>query len=213
MGAGVEGTAATCGGCESRRTVAHARARDVEYFTSDVWFDYVRCLDCGTITLVDPPVDDLARIYPANYYSFQPAAQSLAQRVKDALDRRLFRSCLRRLPDRPLAVMDVGGGQGHQLTLLRQLDPRVETSVVVDLDATAAEAAESHGHRYVQGRIEDYSPDVRFDLILALNLIEHVANPGTVLARLRDCLSSEGMLIVKTPNVASWDARLFRLRN
>ena len=165
------------------------------------------------MTLADPPVDDLATIYPANYYSFQPASQSLAQRVKDGLDRRLFRSCLKQLPDRPLAVMDVGGGQGYQLTLLRQLDSRVKTSVVVDLDAEAAAVAEAQGHRYFHGRIEDYRPGVRFDLILALNLIEHVANPGEVLATLRECLSTEGMLIVKTPNVASWDQRLFRHRN
>jgi hypothetical protein len=48
---------------------------------------------------------------------------------------------------------------------------------------------------------------------LALNLIEHVANPLDVVSNLRECLTPEGMVLIKTPNVDSLDARLFRHRN
>jgi SAM-dependent methyltransferase len=202
-----------CGACGNCHTTNYASVRDVEYFTSDTSFLYVRCTNCHAVSLVDPPLDQLAKIYPPNYYSFQAAGKSLASRVKDALDKRLFRWCLRQLPRRPLAIMDVGGGAGYQLDLIRGLDSRVTSTTVVDLDSQAQAIAEAHGHAYFHGRIEDYAPPQRFDLILALNLIEHVANPLEVLTKLKDCLTAEGMLLIKTPNIDSLDARWFRHHN
>jgi 2-polyprenyl-3-methyl-5-hydroxy-6-metoxy-1,4-benzoquinol methylase len=202
-----------CGACASLKTLPYAQVRDVEYFTSDRQFTYILCENCSVVSLSNPPVDQLAVIYPTNYYSFQPADKNLGLRIKDALDRRLFRRCLNQLPNRPLAVMDVGGGNGHQLTLIRNLDSRVRKTVVVDLDTSAESLARAAGHDYFHGRIEDYQPQTQFDLILALNLIEHVANPLEVLTKLRDCLSDDGMVLIKTPNIDSLDHRLFRHKN
>jgi SAM-dependent methyltransferase len=203
----------TCGACASPRTAPYAHVLDVEYFTSDRQFTYVVCETCGALSLDDPPVDQLAVIYPPNYYSFQPDGKSLGLRIKDALDRRLFRDCLNKLPDQPLAVLDVGGGSGHQLTLIRELDPRIQKTVVADLDVRAESLARAAGHNYFQGRIENYQPEMQFDLILALNLIEHVARPLEVLTKLKDCLSDSGMVLIKTPNIDSLDHRLFRNKN
>jgi 2-polyprenyl-3-methyl-5-hydroxy-6-metoxy-1,4-benzoquinol methylase len=202
-----------CPVCASTSLRHYATVRDVEYFTSDEQFDYLKCDGCGAVSLSDPPLDRLSEIYPPNYYSFQQTARSLGTRVKDALDRRLFRRCLAKLPNRPLAVLDVGGGAGHQLSLIRGLDERVQKTVVVDLDKTAESLAKSAGHEFFHGRIEDYRPDVQFDLIIALNLIEHVAKPLEVLEKLQNCLSDTGMLIIKTPNIDSLDHRLFRDSN
>ena len=43
--------------------------------------------------------------------------------------------------------------------------------------------------------------DERFDVIVAGELIEHLANPGMFLDRARDHLKSDGKLILTTPNV------------
>lgn len=204
---------ADCGACGHPYTTFYATVRDVEYFTSDDAFTYVQCRSCHALSLANPPIDQLSKIYPSNYYSFQPVGKSLALRVKDFLDRRLFRWCLGRLPHRPLAVMDVGGGGGYQLSLVRDLDPRVTATTVVDLDPDAATIAKKHGHSYFHGRIEDYESTQRYDLILALNLIEHVAKPLEVLHKLKDCLTPEGLILIKTPNINSLDARLFQNSN
>jgi SAM-dependent methyltransferase len=204
---------ACCPVCRARRSSLFARTRDVEYFTSPAQFEYFRCEECRAVFLKHPPMEQLPVIYPGNYYSFQPATASLASRVKDALDKRLFRWCLAQLPPGDLAVMDVGGGTGYQLDLVRAVEARVKKTTVVDLDPDAETIARKHGHEYFHGRIEDFQSPIRYHLVLALNLIEHVADPLAVLTKMQECLAPGGMIVIKTPNLDSWDARLFRHHN
>jgi SAM-dependent methyltransferase len=81
------------------------------------------------------------------------------------------------------------------------------------MDPRAEAHARRQGHGYFCGRIEDFEAAERFDLVLLLNLIEHVADPERVLARLRAALSEHGVILVKTPNHDSLDARCFRRHN
>jgi SAM-dependent methyltransferase len=133
--------------------------------------------------------------------------------LKDWLDGRQFRRLLVQLPGAQLSALDIGGGAGRQLTVLKNIDPRITFTQVVDLDDGAAELARVAGHAYFHGRIEDFASDRAFDHVLLLNLIEHVEDPHAVLARVHDLLTPSGVALVKTPNIDSWDARLFRARN
>jgi SAM-dependent methyltransferase len=189
-----------------------ATTRDVEYETSTDRFEYHRCPACSTIYLPDPPVDRLAEIYPSTYYSYADTRSPIV-RVKEALDRRFFRTITSRLGGERLRVLDVGGGAGAVASLIRSVEPRVGETVVVDLDAVSEPAATAAGHRFVTSRIEDFTSSEPFDLVLLLNLIEHVADPAAVLRRVRDLVAPGGVVVVKTPNVDSLDARLLRRRS
>ena len=81
------------------------------------------------------------------------------------------------------------------------------------MDPGAEQLARERGHDYFCGRIEDYESDERFDLVILLNLIEHVADPLEVLRKVQRLLAPEGLALVKTPNTKSLDARVFRRRN
>lgn len=193
---------------------AWADVWDAEYLTTTDHFLQRRCLECGALFIDPVPANRLAEIYPPNYYSFSGRGRpGFVQRIKYALDRRLFRKMLRQLPATQLSVLDVGGGAGSQLDAVRACDARVRFTQVVDFDVRAAEVAKANGHAFFCGRIEDFETDRRFDLILALNLIEHVQNPLAVLQKLRSMLSPAGAILVKTPNYDSLDARLFRHHN
>lgn len=187
---------------------------DAEYLTTTDHFVQRRCLECGALFIDPVPSDRLAEIYPSNYYSFAPRKRaSLVMRLKEALDRRLFRNVLRQVPGTDLSVLDVGGGAGWQLNAVRASDARVKFTEVVDIDPDAADVARRNGHEYFCGRIEDFETNRAFDLVLLLNLIEHVRDPLAVLQKLRSSLSPGGVILVKTPNYDSLDARLFRHRN
>lgn len=199
--------------CGSGDTYRWADATDGEYFTTSDTFHYSRCRRCGVLFIDPVPSARLHEIYPSNYYSFSSPSESLVQRIKRALDLRLFRRLLRNIPGSALAILDVGGGAGWELTWMRQLDSRIRFTQVVDLDAAAESTARANGHEYYRGTIEQFAGDRRFDLILMLNLIEHVQDPRAVLAKASGLLSPGGRLLLKTPNIDSLDARVFRHAN
>lgn len=199
-----------CLACGSSDVAHWATARDVEYLSTTDSFAYVRCGDCGTLSIADVPGDRLAEIYPDTYYSFSGGKLSAVERVKQWLDRRMFRKLLRGIEGKTLSALDVGGGTGWLLAQARAVEPRLTRTAVVDLDASAAPEAEALGHQFHLGRIEDFQSNEKFDLILLLNLIEHVADPVAVLAKMRSLLAPGGRILVKTPNHDSLDARLFR---
>jgi 2-polyprenyl-3-methyl-5-hydroxy-6-metoxy-1,4-benzoquinol methylase len=204
---------ARCLSCGGARARPWARARDVEYRTSDEEFAYLRCEDCGALFIDPVPADRLREIYPTNYYSYAEPKGSFVHAVKAKLDRRGFRRMLASVPGDAVSVLDVGGGAGWELSALRASDGRVKETQIVDLDPAAAELARKNGHAYFCGRVEDFETDRRFSVITLLNLIEHVQDPRAVLAKVASLLAPGGIAVVKTPNHDAWDARLFKDRS
>ncbi|MCB0328294.1 MAG: class I SAM-dependent methyltransferase [Bdellovibrionales bacterium] len=203
--------ASPCPVCARGEHRLWAIAKDYEYCTTgDEEFLYFECRQCKTIYLDPMPVDRLGVIYPENYYSFLKRPSGLVHKLKGLLDRRVFQEAMTNIQGNALRALDVGGGTGWMLNALKEADSRVCETQVVDLDPKAKAQAENDGHRYFCGRIEDFQSDERFHVILALNLIEHVADPLAMLRHFRELLTDDGVVILKTPNVDSIDARLFR---
>lgn len=203
-----------CLACGHTDATPWAEALDEEYFTTPDRFTYFQCNRCKALFIDPVPRDRLNEIYPANYYSFdEEVTGSVVFQIKDWLDQRFFKKYISTLPQKQIRVLDVGGGTGRQLGSLKKVDERITRTAVVDLDEEAGEMARKQGHEYFCGRFEDYTSDAPFDVILMLNLVEHVDNPRTLLAKAQRLLSSRGIVIVKTPNTESLDARLFRHKN
>jgi SAM-dependent methyltransferase len=202
-----------CLACGSGDVAPWATARDVEYHSTDEAFGYVRCRECGTLSIAEVPSGRLGEIYPDTYYSFSGGRLSLAERVKQWLDRRQFRRLFAAIEGDSLAALDVGGGTGWLLSQARAVEPRLRHTAVVDIDPKARQDAEKLGHAFHLGRIETFESDRKYDLIMLLNLIEHVDDPVAVLAKMRELLAPGGTILIKTPNHDSLDARLFRHRS
>jgi 2-polyprenyl-3-methyl-5-hydroxy-6-metoxy-1,4-benzoquinol methylase len=200
----------SCLACGATRSEPWATAHDVEYQTSADQFTYRSCQACGVLFIDPVPDGRLAEIYPSNYYSYATPSGSPVLAVKTWLDRRFFRAILSKLSGAELSVLDVGGGAGWELMALRDSDARVRKTQVVDLDPGAQQLAEKNGHAYFCGRIEDFQSDSKFELILLLNLIEHVRDPREVMRKVAALLSPAGIVLIKTPNWDALDARVFR---
>lgn len=189
-----------------------ATTQDVEYFSLPGDFTFYHCTECGVLYIDPLPNDKLAEIYPENYYSFTHGLDSPIYRIKQWLDGRLLHKLLKYIPGDNLAALDVGGGTGWQLSLLQKLDARVQHTQVVDIDSNAADGAQSLGHEYFNGRIEEFETDQKYDVVLMLNLIEHVDDPIGIMSKIEQLLSPGGVVLIKTPNFDSLDARIFRHR-
>lgn len=118
-------------------------------------------------------------------------------------ERRLDRSGGRR-------ALDVGCAHGH---LLARLEGRFET-YGVDLSDYAVENSRSVAprSRIVQGDIEKGLPaeftDLRFDLIIARYVLEHLEHPASFLDLAARALSPGGALLISVPNMDSPGRRL-----
>ena len=204
----------TCLACGHTDAARWAEAFDEEYYTTNDRFTYYRCNHCNALFIDPVPRNCLHKIYPVNYYSFdEEITNSLVFKVKDWLDQRFFKQFISRLPHMQINVLDVGGGTGSQLSSVKKVDHRIKHTTIVDIDEKAGEIACQRGHEYFWGRFENYVSDQMFEVILMLNLIEHVDNPQELLVKARSLLSPQGIVIIKTPNTDSLDAWLFRHRN
>jgi 2-polyprenyl-3-methyl-5-hydroxy-6-metoxy-1,4-benzoquinol methylase len=207
----VDAPTGACPVCASVERVLYATAQDVEYRSSDDEFDYFECLSCRSIYLDDPPVTRLREIYPATYYSNNAGVtQSFLFRLKAQMETWAFRRILKDVPGESLSALDVGGGTGWILSTIRDADARVRTTTVLEIDEACRGQAERDGHAFVANSIEGFDTTARFDFILLLNLIEHVVDPAAVLRKAASLLTAHGVLLLKTPNVDSWDRFLFR---
>lgn len=108
------------------------------------------------------------------------------------------------LPDDASRILEAGCSSGATLAWLKDRWPNAET-VGVDGYAPLEPVIRARaGHAYIHD-LEEPLPELgKFDLILALDVLEHLRKPETVLADLVDRLTPNGVCIVSVPNVATY---------
>jgi len=106
---------------------------------------------------------------------------------------------------RPLtgrSALDVGCGAGLLSEPLARLGAKV-----TGLDAAPENIAAARLHAEGQGLAIDYRAggieslgEERFDLVVSMEVIEHVSDPAAFIAGLAGALAEDGLLILSTPN-------------
>lgn len=113
---------------------------------------------------------------------------------------------------RPLAgktALDVGCGAGLLCEPLARLGAEV-----TGIDAAPELIAAAREHAAGQGLAIEYRAcgveelDGQYDLVTAMEVIEHVASPAAFLRSLADRLAPGGLLILSTPNRTGWSKLL-----
>lgn len=108
------------------------------------------------------------------------------------------------LPTSTRRVLEVGCGTGTTLAWLKQTG-RCELAVGVEMFEQAAQAARQHADRVVVGNaevlIENAFDVASFDLILCLDVLEHMVDPWAFVAQAQALLVPGGTFIASLPNV------------
>lgn len=100
-------------------------------------------------------------------------------------------------------VLDIGPGSGIMGTLLSERGVSYRCAVEVDADARAHVAP-------IYSQVEeDLTPFLQqeFDLILLMDVLEHMADPFGFFAQVSSLLSDNGSMLISVPNVAHWSVR------
>jgi len=105
-------------------------------------------------------------------------------------------------------ILEVGCGRGATGELLRR--ERGAQVTGVELNPVVARAAATRLDRVVVGDIEDPALDADlghgepYDLVLALELFEHLARPERFLQRVARLVAPEGSILLSVPNVGHY---------
>ncbi|HET7745874.1 MAG TPA: class I SAM-dependent methyltransferase, partial [Vicinamibacteria bacterium] len=205
---------AACGAAESEPVT---RGQDYEYQTTGDVFTVTRCRACGFHFLNPrPEVGDLDLIYPRDYYSYdyEGTCHPAARWGRLQLDRRKARQWLAAAPTPRPRFLDIGCGDGRYLRLFRAWGVPPDQLWGTELDASAVRRLQEEGFQVRQGMVESTAdlPAGYFQLVVLIQLIEHVADPFALLRRIEALLAPGGIVVVETPDIHGLDARLFRDR-
>ena len=106
------------------------------------------------------------------------------------------------LPNTCNRILEVGAGAGATLRWLKGRYPKAETTAVEINTALLGELKQNADIAIIGPIDETLSQLKRYDLILLLDVLEHLADSTTTLRTLSKLLSPGGRVIVSVPNIA-----------
>ena len=171
-------------------------------------FELARCPRCDTVETVPRlTLSELSGYYETGYYGVEP------RRFRYGLDS-FWRWCqkqrVRRLQKHESEgrILDIGCGNGG---FLASLDSSSWKRTGTELSDRAASGARARGLEVLAGDITQLPLTAgSFDAVTMFHVLEHVPDAAGVLARIRDLLRDDGLLVVGVPNMASLQARIAR---
>jgi 2-polyprenyl-3-methyl-5-hydroxy-6-metoxy-1,4-benzoquinol methylase len=170
-------------------------------------FPYYHCKNCGA--LFRPAGSTLsAGAYPRGYGTCLKPESPLIQSRIDSIGNRRRAEFLESIR-KPGTILDVGCGSGFFLAYLRMRGWQVH-----GLESAAEHVAFARDVLGLTNVIQGTWPPAngfsrQFDAVTMIHLIEHMLDPLTALTAVRHSLPDGGTVLLETPNIASWPARIF----
>ncbi len=182
-------------------------ATDADLLVLKDGFNVVRCRRCRLVYVSNPPdSQELSRLYSFNGgYHTELTVDAVSVALHEGEAQR-YVGILEALRT-PGRLLDVGCSTGLFLKAAQRAGWSVKG--IEYSNDTADTARGVHGLDVHTGSLDEGALEgERFDVITMWDVLEHVPDPRAMLVRARALLPSEGLLIIKTPNVDGWFPRL-----
>ena len=167
----------------------------------------VRCLRCGLVYLNPrPPHGEIAAQYSADYHTKRLLGSS--PKTEEEIERAVLRSGaladdLVRWFGPKKRLLDIGCSMGFFLACMKRRGWDVQGLDISDW--AAAFAREKLGLDCRAGTVESVRFDTKFDISTLFQTIEHFTDPLGSLTKIHDLIDKDGILMIKSPNVAGFD--------
>ena len=185
-------------GSDNRETVLSAK----DYLCGVAGLFAIRkCKDCDMCYLSPAPrPEDLHKIYPDIYHK-----SFIDQRPAWIKERLHFI----RTVSPAGRLLEVGCSAGHFLDKAKAAGYDV---FGIELDTAAGGYAKDHyGLKVEIGSVTDINlPESFFNLIILFDVFEHLNRPAACLEKLMSALAPGGHLVIRVPNFASYETRMFK---
>jgi SAM-dependent methyltransferase len=171
-------------------------------------YELWRCETCRYAFIADPWTD-FARIYDDRYYAGQGADQLVDYEFELASPQDTIRVYewrgITRIVSSLLGWLDFGAGNGG---LVRYVNAHTRATAVGFEEGSIARRARELGIR-VDSALSD-EDEASFDVVTAIEVLEHTLDPIAELRRIRALLRPGGLFLLTTGNAAPYASRLTR---
>jgi SAM-dependent methyltransferase len=197
-----------CPLCGERRQTGIFEARDNNW-GMEGRFTYGTCAACG-VWYENPRPDEgaMSRYYPPTYGGlFKEPDGEVQKRIASGVH--AFRAAGIRRHAKSGSLFDVGCGSGFFMEYMR-----LNGWNVAGIDTSAMHIAFARDRL----RLSDARPGSwpalpesgdRYDIVTMFHVLEHMIDPVRAIKAAHTLLKPSGYIVIETPNIRSWPARLF----
>jgi 2-polyprenyl-3-methyl-5-hydroxy-6-metoxy-1,4-benzoquinol methylase len=202
-----------CNLCQSNDYTLLYIIPDLMLNKKDVASSLVRCKQCGLVYQNPRPTSaQMASNYPPEYdpFNIQKEQKQPGWLGKKAFDYGLSKRCnfVTRFKTGG-RLLDVGCATGEFLGAMSKRKGWQLHGVEINPQA-ALVAIECYHLEIFTGVLEQAGyPNQYFDVITLWEVLEHLHDPNAALSEIRRILKPDGILVIRTPDLSSWDARFF----
>jgi 2-polyprenyl-3-methyl-5-hydroxy-6-metoxy-1,4-benzoquinol methylase len=191
-----------CSACGQDATLRFV-ARDVNRRLSEIGFPYYQCSACGLIFL-HPIPSDLGTYYPEDYYSIPRSLDDL----DNAADLERYKIEIVKSFRRGGRLLEIGPAYGAFLHLAKKAG--FESHAIEMSPDCCRFLSEVVGVSAIQSDdpAEALAGMPPFDVIALWHVIEHVADPWSLLAAIAARLAPGGLLVIAAPNPGALQFRM-----
>lgn len=176
---------------------------------SNEHYSFARCRGCGLVYQNPQPLQTiLAQRYDEEYFVYEKENEERYYRLmRLGLEDIRFNAMASGIPEDKRTIVDIGCATGKLISYLQESGWRVQG---VEICAASAEyGRQTYGVPIHIGTLESGRfPDGSFSVAHCSHLIEHLTDPKGFLQEMRRILAADGLLIISTPNIAGFQARL-----
>lgn len=167
----------------------------------------VKCRQCGLVYLNPRPTQqEMNEEYSAEYHIKRLLRQE--PKTEEEIGKEINKNIGRaeeivKQFGKERKLLDIGCGAGFFIACLKRYGWDVRG---IDISEWATNfAREKLDLDVLMGSIEDVEISDQFDVITMYHILEHLSHPLQSLKKVSEILSNDGVLVVKSPNLASFD--------
>ena len=195
-----------CWVCGSRRLFPTGSGRDIKlrpesFNITDSHYGITlpryRCEKCGFIQC---DTDDVTK-----YYEKLEDKEYINSSKQRALQFNMLLKSVEPFIPAKGRILDIGAGSG---IFMRQAIKRGYSVTGIEPSKYLAAQGRKSGLDIICGVFPNDCPKQKYDVIFLTDVIEHIVNPLSMIRHLKEYLSENGCVIITTPDVSSFMARL-----
>ena len=124
----------------------------------------------------------------------------ISDKTRSRKDQLLVKSMIEQKESKQYNILDIGCYTGDLLASLTENFNKYG----VEMSKDAAYVASQNGIKILSNDLYDVNTEIKFDLIVAVDVLEHAHNPADFLVGLFKFLAPHGEIIISTGNADNW---------